>query len=272
MHVRLVRDSGQHTLTEESAGGIRMIHFFRDLSWKKHSELNKDEIYAMLPIGAIEQHGPHMPVGTDDLIIEYVVRRLTKDERVKPEVYVLPPLHYGLSPEHMDLSGTITLRSSTIKAIVEDILSCLKQHGWKKLIILNSHGGNKPFLHGLAQEWKRHCGLDVYVVDTRHTIFNNYARSVLETAPELEVHAGEDETSQMLYEYPELVHMEELSAFSGRVERLPRRRDSWFTAEVDPNGIVGAPHLASGEKGEKLTGLILQCVIDQLNSLEELCD
>lgn len=172
-----------------------MIYSYRDLSWKKHKELPKEEIYAMLPIASIEQHGPHMPVGTDDMIIEYVLRRLTGDERVKPEIYALPPIHYGLSPEHMDLSGTVTLSSQTLILMINDILASLRQHGWKRLIILNSHGGNKAFLHGLAQEWKRNYGLEIYVVETLHAIYDSYAATVMETPPSLEVHAGEDETS-----------------------------------------------------------------------------
>lgn len=247
-----------------------MIYPYRELSWKQHSELAKDNLYAMLPIASIEQHGPHMSVGTDDLIIEYVLRRLTGDTRVEPEIYVLPPIHYGLSPEHMTLSGTITLSSKTIIGIIDDILSSLKQHGWKRLIILNSHGGNKPFLHGLAQEWKRKYGLEIYLVETLHRIYDGYAASVMDTPPSLEVHAGEDETSQMLYEFPHTVHMEELEkGFSGEVDRLPVRRDSWFTSEVNPSGIVGAAHLATKEKGEKLTAFVCQSVIEQLNSLED---
>lgn len=248
-----------------------MIYPYRDLSWKQHYELDKEKVYAMLPIGAIEQHGPHMAVGTDDYIIDYVVRRLTGNADVKPEIYVMPSLHYALSSEHMGLSGTITLSAATLNAVISDILQSLKTHGWKRLIILNSHGGNKMFLHGLAQEWKRKYGLEIYVVDTRHQIFNQKAATVLETDPNLEVHAGEDETSQMLYEFPHIVHMEVLQeCFSGKVRRIPMRRDSWFSDEVDPSGIIGAPQLATKKKGEKLTAYECETVIEQLNSLEEL--
>ncbi len=247
-----------------------MLHSYRELSWKEHSELPKDKIYAMLPIASIEQHGPHMSVGTDDLIIEYVLKRLANEQKIVPEIYVMPPVHYGLSPEHMNLCGTITLRSATLKAIVDDILSSLAQHGWKKLIILNSHGGNKGVIHGLAQEWKREYGLDIYIVETMHAIYDSYAETVMETHPSKEIHAGEDETSQMLYEFPDTVHMEELTeGFNKKTDSLPLRRDSWFTSEVNESGIIGGAHLATAEKGKKLTAYVCQSVIEQLNSLED---
>ena len=82
-------------------------------------------------------------------------------------------------------------------AVMGDILASLKQHGWEKLVILNSHGGNKGFLHGMAQEWKRRYGLEIYVLETMHPIYYNKAQTVMETATDMEVHAGEDETSQM---------------------------------------------------------------------------
>ena len=71
------------------------------------------------------------------------------------------------------------------------------------MVLLNSHGGNKPFLHGLAQEWRRRFGLTVYVMDTCNSLYDRYAAGVMDTPPALEVHAGEDETSQLLCEYPD---------------------------------------------------------------------
>ena len=246
-----------------------MIHPYRDLSWKAHNAIPKDNAYALLPISSIEQHGPHMPVGTDDFILEYVLRRLTGDPAVQPEIYALPVIHYGLSPEHMDFPGTITLSSQTLSAMIGDILSSLRQHGWQRMVLLNSHGGNKPFLHGLAQEWRRRFGLTVYVMDTCNSLYDRYAAGVMETPPALEVHAGEDETSQLLCAYPDTVHMEELEAGFGKsVGHLPGQKDSWFTAEVDPSGIIGAAHLATREKGEELTALVCRSVVEQLNAME----
>lgn len=246
-----------------------MIHSYRNLSWKNHQELSKENIYAMLPVAAIEQHGPHMSVGTDDFIIEYILRRLEGDKAVIPEIYALPPIHYGLSPEHMDFCGTVTLTTATLASLMGDILSSLKQHGWKRLIILNSHGGNKGFLHGFAQEWKRRYGIDIYVIDTMHSIYYRCAETVMQTSSDEEVHAGEDETSQMLYEFPQTVDMRELEAyFDKKIAPLPLRKDSWMTSEVHPSGIIGGAHLATAEKGEKLTEFMCRSITEQLNSLE----
>ena len=247
-----------------------MLHYYRELSWKQHQNLQKENLYAMICIGAIEQHGPHLAVGTDDMIIEYILRRLVGDEEIVPEVYVLPPLHFGLSPEHMNLCGTITLTPETLMAVMGDILASLKQHGWEKLVILNSHGGNKGFLHGMAQEWKRRYGLEIYVLETMHPIYYSKAQTVMETAPDMEVHAGEDETSQMLYEFPETVNMKALeNGFDRKIPALSLRRDSWFTKEMNSSGIIGGAHLATREKGEKLTAFMCQNVKTQLNSLED---
>ena len=100
-----------------------MLHYYRELSWKQHQNLQKENLYAMLCIGAIEQHGPHLAVGTDDMIIEYILRRLIGDEEIVPEVYVLPPLHFGLSPEHMNLCGTISSSPMSRRKIYSMIIS-----------------------------------------------------------------------------------------------------------------------------------------------------
>ena len=93
---------------------------------------------AILPIGAIEQHGRHLPLGTDWLIADQVAKKL--GERLN--AYVLPALPYGNSQEHMGFTGTITLRPQTLALIIEDIVLSLRHHGIKNMVVLSSHGGN----------------------------------------------------------------------------------------------------------------------------------
>ncbi len=112
-----------------------MLHYYRELSWKQHQESSERNLYAMLCIGAIEQHGPHLAVGTDDLIIEYFATALSEMKRSFRKFTCCLPLHFGLSPEHMNLCGTITLTPETLMAVMGDILASLKQHGWEKLVI-----------------------------------------------------------------------------------------------------------------------------------------
>ncbi|RKX99981.1 creatininase family protein, partial [Candidatus Poribacteria bacterium] len=105
-------------------------------TWEEVKEANVE--IAILPIGSIEQHGRHLPLGTDWLIADRLAREL--GERLN--AYVLPALPYGNSQEHMGFPGTIPLRPQTLALVIEDIILSLRHHGIKKVVVLSTHGGN----------------------------------------------------------------------------------------------------------------------------------
>jgi creatinine amidohydrolase len=148
---------------------------------------------AVLPFGAIEQHGPHLPIGTDWLVAQAVARSLAEELGA----LLLPALPYGTSGEHMAFAGTVTLRPSTLAALFEDIVVSLRAHGVRRIVVVSTHGGNwvlKPTLRELNHRYP-----DIKVI---------WADGVLpergDVLPE-DIHAGRGETAAMLHLRPDLV-------------------------------------------------------------------
>jgi len=148
---------------------------------------------AVVPFGAIEQHGHHLPLGTDWMIAKAVARGLAE----KLNAFLLPAMPYGNSREHMAFPGTITLRPSTLAAVLEDIVDSLRHHGIKRIVVFSAHGGNwilKPTLREINFKYP-----EISIV---------WAGGVVPErgdVPPEDIHAGKDETSTILHLRPDLV-------------------------------------------------------------------
>ena len=160
-------------------------------TWKEIRDSGVDT--AVVPFCAIEQHGHHLPLGTDWLIAEAGARAL--GERLG--AFVLPAVPFGCSREHMAFPGTVSLRPSTLAALLEDIVESLRPHGFRNIVVLSTHGGNwilKPTLRELNY---RHPELNLV-----------WATGPLpeegESVPE-DIHAGQGETSMIMHLRPDLV-------------------------------------------------------------------
>jgi creatinine amidohydrolase len=150
---------------------------------------------AIVAIGAIEQHGHHMPLGTDWIIGQHMARALA--EELGGDVYLLPVMPFGTSREHMAFPGTITLRPATLAAVLEDIVESLRHHGIRTVIVFSAHGGNwilKPTLRELNFRYPEMTLLWA----------NGSLPEEGETVPE-DIHAGRGETSTLLHFRPDLV-------------------------------------------------------------------
>ncbi|HJJ42086.1 MAG TPA: creatininase family protein, partial [Methanocorpusculum sp.] len=110
-----------------------MIKNYSGYSWKQIEQIeNKEDCILILPISSLEQHGIQLPLGTDDIILQKILDALIDNPSVIGDYLLLPALHYGLSPEHMDFSGTITLSPKTLISVIEDIIQSIKKHGFNK--------------------------------------------------------------------------------------------------------------------------------------------
>ena len=221
----------------------------------------KGDMVVVLPIGSCEQHGPHLPVGTDTLIGFQLARAAAA--RCNCPILVLPPIWVGYSPHHMQATGTITLREETLRAIVCDILYSLSQHKVKKIVLLNSHGGNISLLNIAMSEIARQFSIIPIVVTYWHLVVNQVAQ--LRKSPLGGMgHAGELETSLMLYLFPELVKTE-------RAVSALQPGDEYFSPEMfarntincyidylklSPSGIIGDPLAGSVQEGERLFSIL----------------
>jgi creatinine amidohydrolase len=214
---------------------------------------------AVLAVGAVEQHGAHLPVGTDCFIAEHVAARLAE----KLDAYLLPPLSITSSIEHRLTRGTVYLKAPTLAAVVRDIAESLRFSGFRRLVLVNGHGGNwilKPTIRQINRDFP-----DFRAVLLHTDIGLSQAAGVLEHL-QGDVHAGEFETSVMLHIHPELVGPIE----PARETTFPPQHfmDYFDTAELTSTGYWGFPEKATAEKGRKMLDLTLQCALEHLEAIE----
>lgn len=209
---------------------------------------------AILPCGAIEQHGPHLPVDIDYYDAVYLANRVA-EACSDPKPLVLPPIPFGVSYHHQSFKGTISVTNDALSKFVYDIGMSLAKNGIKKLIILNGHGDNAPTLSYAAQMINRDAHIFV-CVDTGETSDVDLD-NLIDTHND--VHAGEIETSTTLAIRPEVVQMdkavnETLKFGSSYLDYSSERGVSWYvrTDKISDSGVMGDATKATAEKGKKM--------------------
>ena len=224
----------------------------------------KQDAIVILPIGAIEQHGPHLPVETDMLLAEAIAlgtaRRL--DER-EGRALVLPVMWAGLSEHHMPFGGTITLGLPAFQAAIEGICRSLQRHGFKRIVLSNWHGGNDNALRAITDDVTTRLQLPII-------LFNYFPVAAKAVAPLLTTqsdiyHACEAETAMMLALRPELVALERIpprvdTPSSGEPELYRWRSFSVLTE----SGVMGNPIAGTAEQGHKILDAIIVALADKL--------
>ncbi|MEK8130455.1 creatininase family protein [Paenibacillus filicis] len=235
-------------------------------------QLQKEDALVILPVGAIEQHGWHLPVMTDTLIGEDLMTRTMELLPEEANVWLLPPVPYGKSNEHLDFAGTFSLSSTTLMHVLNDIGASLKRNGFRRLLLFNTHGGNVDLLNVAARDLRASTGLTVFYVNP-HSLD---AASDLVSAEEeaYGIHGGDIETSMLMAIKPSWVH-EEL-----RVSEIPdvteleyltlegKIRFAWLMSDISHSGIAGDATKASAEKGEIM---MQQSARKLAKALQELC-
>jgi creatinine amidohydrolase/Fe(II)-dependent formamide hydrolase-like protein len=225
-----------------------------ELTWQEAAERLQQVDIALLPVGAVEQHGPHLPLDTDAFDAEYLARRVAM-ACSPPVPLVLPLIAYGVSYHHEDFAGTISISNDTLSRMVYEIGISAARNGVRKLVIINAHGGNSPALNFAAQMINRDARIFV-CVDTGETSDVDIDQ-MIETPND--VHAGEIETSTSLAVRAGLVKMEKavrtVPEFSSRyLDFTGKRSILWYahTRKISSTGVMGDPTKASAAKGEQI--------------------
>jgi creatinine amidohydrolase len=221
--------------------------------------LDRDRIVIVLPVGSVEQHGRHMPVGTDTILAHSTA--LAAAARLPGRVAVLPPPWYGLSAHHMRFAGTVSLRAETMIALVEDIAASVVAHRFRRLLIVNGHGGNAGIIDVLASKLGHaHYGKARIAGLTYFQLARAAIAGLRESRPGGMGHACEFETSMMQHLRPELVAIDRAEA------TYPDPGSSYLTTDLlgasavrtyhdfgdlSRTGTLGDPSLATAEKGAR---------------------
>ncbi len=247
-------------------------YLWGELTWRQARNRLKEIDVALLPVGAIEQHGPHLPLDTDAFDADYLARRVA-EACSDPRPLVLAPISYGVSYHHADFTGTVSISNDTLAKLVYEIGMSVSRNGVKKLVIINGHGGNSPALNYAAQMINRDALIFV-CVDTGETSDVDIDQ-IVETPND--VHAGEIETSTGLAVRPHLVRMEQakkqVPRFSSRyLDFTSRRGVLWYayTRKISPSGVMGDPTRASAEKGKKIWEIMIAHLVSLVEDLKRL--
>jgi creatinine amidohydrolase/Fe(II)-dependent formamide hydrolase-like protein len=242
------------------------------LSWPEAKKILRGVDIALLPVGAIEQHGPHLPVDTDAFDADYLAHEVAKACQ-EPRPLVLPLIPYGVSYHHDSFPGTLSVSNESLARFVYDVGVSAARNGIAKLIIINGHGGNSATLHHAAQMINRDTRIFTCVDSGETSDTDIYA--ITETKND--VHAGEIETSTSLAVRPELVDMKKAKAlvpkFSSKyLDFTSKYSVGWYarTEQISKSGVFGDPTLATAEKGRAIWEIEIRHLVSLVEHLKEL--
>jgi creatinine amidohydrolase len=242
---------------------------YSHLTWPEIRDLDKENIVVIQPFAAIEDHGPHLPVETDNLLINEICRATA--EKISDHVILMPIIPYGYVEHHMDFPGPISISAHNLIGYLSDALISLTRHGFKRILVANGHGSNRPFMDVAARIVMEKSEAIVATL-TPYSLIKKEIKEICES--QFISHAEEMETSLVLYLDKSLVDESKavkeidfpISKFHWRslVEAPPLGfMDRW--SRISKTGVVGDATLATREKGEKLFQLIVERMVELIH-------
>lgn len=232
--------------------------FWAEMTWIDFEARDMARAIAVLPLAATEQHGPHLPLGTDTFIMEGYIDRVVA--RVPDELLVLflPVQNCGLSIEHTDFPGTLSIPAEPLINAWTRLCECVHRAGCRKLVLLNSHGGNTAILDIIAHDLRARLGMLVIMTSWHRFGAPDGLFSAGEQAHG--IHAGEIETSLMLNFRPDLVRADEAEDFASHSVAMEREFNwlrtgrptgfGWMSQDLSASGAMGNAAAANARKGE----------------------
>ena len=250
--------------------------WIQELKWPEIADYLEQSDIALIPVGATEQHGPHLPLYVDTGwavgMAEGVAERTNS--------LIAPPVHYGWGPHHMAYPGTITLRSDTLQQLCLDIGESLIYHGFNRLVFINGNrAANLPPMETAASKLRFLTGAFVAVADAG-LIAKSAVRAVCDSPDGGLGHAGESETAYTLYRNPDLVDMSLAvnsvkhqgrfgrshkpfePPWDGETVYVPRTDADMRSSTEATQGIAGSASFATREKGERIHGILSDALVD----------
>ena len=238
--------------------------YWHDLTTTDLAAVDAERVIALLPVGATEQHGPHLPLGTDRMIADALAGAVLAGAGDDPAVLVLPTQAIGDSLEHAAFPGTLTAQPETLIALWCDIGYSLARTGIRKLAILNTHGGQPQVVDIVAQRLRAEC--DMLVARINSFMLGTPDEFISEDEAAFGYHGGALETSVMLHIAPRQVRAGEVDNFSTEARRLAQENTvlraeahtpgeagiAWMAQDLNPRGAMGDATQGSAEAGQQL--------------------
>ena len=245
----------------------RTSRYFWELTQPEIAAQLKRNPLVILPAGSVEQHGPHLPTGTDIFAATVISHRVAE----RMDGLVLPATPLGVTPMHMPFEGTVTLSPDTFMRVVTETCASVAKHGAKNLVILNWHEGNIPSLAIAADVLHREHGMTVVTVQACYVAEELYGASCNGLT-----HGGEIEALAVLADRPGLVHLERIDdssdhAHGHRMDKLRRTRAYQPVLtdirSIAPTGWFGSPQQATAEKGVRMLDDIAEKIAGETSAI-----
>ncbi|MGR3434317.1 MAG: creatininase family protein [Shimia sp.] len=232
--------------------------------------IDSERTIAILPTAAVEQHGPHLPVGVDTIIAEGLCAELAARCPEALDIRILPVMAVGKSNEHLHAPGTLTLTAETALRAWTEIGLSVARAGVRKMLIVNSHGGNADLISIVARELRVQAGMYCVRMGWGAQGLPEGLFSAQEAAHG--IHGGDVETSLMLHLRPETVDMAQARDFRWThapddIPPIGPIAHGWIATDVNPAGVAGEAHLATAEKGRATAAHYVDGVIEVVTQI-----
>ncbi len=259
--------------------------FWADLKSPDFARLDRNRCIAVLPVAAIEQHGPHLPLNVDTTLVNGVIAAALPHLGADVPALFLPTQSVGLSPEHAQFAGTLTLKAETVIRLWTELGESVAASGVKKLLLLNSHGGHVGVMDIVARDLRARLGMLVYSVnwfglplvgpqgEDVNALFSAHEHR-------FGIHAGEIETSMMLALAPHQVDMTQAHNFASTSEDRAKQfailgngksaKLGWQMQDYNPAGAVGNAAAATAEKGRAVLDAAGRALAQLLSEIDQL--
>ncbi len=250
--------------------------YWQEMTTAEFAALDVERLIAVLPVAAIEQHGPHLPISVDATLNQGILRCALEIMPPELPVSILPMLPIGKSPEHQGFPGTLSLRAETLIRLWTEIGESVARMGVRKLLIFNSHGGQPEIMNIVALDLR--IRLKMLVVKL-NWFGPGIPKGLFSSAEEQHgIHAGAIETSMMLYLDPEHVQMDKAANF--RSSRQDYQQDylfyrpksgvgfGWAAQDLNPSGACGDITEATADKGKQLVDHAARILVQVLEEMD----
>lgn len=242
----------------------------QNMTWEEVADAVKETQTILIPIGSTENGGPHLPLSNETEVAFEIARRAG----LALGSFVAPPIYFGVSEQHMDFPGTISIKNQTLVNLLLDICESFQRHGLRNMILVNGHSGNAPALQMVASELRQSKGVIAAVAQWFTMIPGGEIKKIVERV----YHAGEAETSIMLAVNKDAVRPGKLVSELPEIKSKflgfdfyasgPKAIFPYQIKEVTNSGVIGDATKASLAKGEQLLQLAVKYLVELVRDIE----